>query len=583
MIRLFRWKAGLLMGAFAAVGMLGAVACGAAEEPTPTSAPAATPTTALAKPTPTWTPAPTPTPAVRVKLGGILNVAARADFSNIDPMYGASITDGQLTAGDLWSTNLVRPNPLDVYTFEPHVAERWTVSDDFTVWTLTIRDNVYWHDGVKFTAADAKFWIDLMYNPPTGRKPDNIAPALGPIAKTETPDPMTLRVTFSKPWPNWFDSWVDMGTRMAAPKHTYEPEIAKGNVTVSPDQVGWLGTGPFKFVEYRKGSLFRLERFPQYFLNDKEGRQLPYLDEVQYQIIKDRGVMLAAFRAGRIDITARGFGFHLTAEQIEATNRDLGKDGWWYADVLYLPVALGFNQNIPPFNDVNLRRAIQIGIDRKAGIEAVYGGLGTISGLIGPQYENPDFHTWPGFRTDPAGRAEDLAEAKRLIRENGYEGLEVQLLVRDSDLYREEWVASELRGLGLNVKMDVVDGTTWSARNRAGDYQMNRIGAATLVQPAIILNTIDQKNPGTAARRGWNDDFLQGLLESFNATPSSKKQERLETLQKMERYLLTDTHYLIRLWWERAVWAHQNYVKGVRVPAVDSQYNLDHETVWLDK
>src|SRR4029077_20989361 len=88
------------------------------------------------------------------------------------------------------------------------------------------------------------------------------------------------------------------------PKHLFEPAIAAGDVNVAPSQLGYVGTGPFKFKSYEPGVAIELTRFDKYWEKDAEGRSLPYLDGIIFNIIKSPAAMNDAFRTGQLDLGA---------------------------------------------------------------------------------------------------------------------------------------------------------------------------------------------------------------------------------------------------------------------------------------
>src|SRR5207249_3383744 len=115
------------------------------------------------------------------------------------------------------------------------------------------------------------------------------------------------------------------------PKHLMQPAIDKGQVNVTPQEIGYVGAGPFKVQNYEKGSVLQLRRFDGYWEKDEKSRRLPFMDGIDYIIFSDPAAMDAAFRTGRLDGGARGAGYTLTKERRDAYRQSLG-DKVWFAE-----------------------------------------------------------------------------------------------------------------------------------------------------------------------------------------------------------------------------------------------------------
>lgn len=585
-----RWW--LLLSSLVMVGLLVA-GCAPAAAPTPPPAPTATPAPPkpiIASPTPILAPTPTkapPTPTkpavvaltpgvVKPKYGGTLVLANREDLPATDPMWQRTITLGHIV-GTMWpSGNLMRAKSENIFDIEPYLVKKWSMNPEATVYTLEFRDDIRWHDGTKFTAADAKFWIDLSVTPPKGRRPSVHREFFGPITKVEVVDPLTLKVTFSTPQPQWLAALSTPVNKIAHPRHLMQPEIDKGNVNVSPDQVGWVGLGPFKFKEYRRGGFFRVVRNPDYFLKDESGQPLPYLDGIDFIIFTDPSTMVAAFRAGRLDGTARGSGYHLMPEQIAGIQKDLG-DKAWFGEIVWAAWSLSPNSRKEPWTDVNLRKAASLWIDRPSGLKAIHGGLAKVGAMYAPgsPFANPDVLSWPGFRPD---KTADRAEAKKLIEAGGYKGRKVRILTRDLWIHWGDFLVTQLKELGLSAEMEIVDTATRTQRMNDGAFEI----VITTPHGVQAKETADRYSPrNRAADVQFDDSKYEELLDKLAATGDFAQLCRLA--QEIERYVVLEKAYNLSLWWETAFVAYRSYVKGLRVPVQDVNFNVDNERVWLDK
>ena len=261
--------------------------------------------------------------------GGTLTLANRGDPpAGFDPMFTSSIALHHVGGSLFGDGNLVMRCREDMYTVCAALATRWETSPDFRTWTFVIRQDAFWHDGTRFTPEDAKFWFDLVFfgarSGDAVRPPAYFARELGVAERVEVLPDRRLRITFAHRNAHFLQILANPRFKIAHPRHLMEPRIARGEVLVSPLDVGLVGTGPFRFEQYRRGSLIRVRRFDRYYERDVRGTRLPYLDRIDFVMMPDPFAMDVAFRSGRLDGTARGQGHYLSSERMEAYRRDLG-------------------------------------------------------------------------------------------------------------------------------------------------------------------------------------------------------------------------------------------------------------------
>lgn len=224
------------------------------------------------------------------KAGGTLRVALSAEPITLNPGISNSQFDGFVTA-KIFEGLVYLDEKLQAV---PGLAESWTASADNKTWTFRLRRNVKWHDGKPFTSADVKFTIEQVLLPlhPLGRT------TLGAIEALETPDPHTVVIRKKSSNVLLSPPFIALNALSAAivPRHVYEgSDIRNHKANVAP-----VGTGPFKFKEWVKGSHIELVRFDEYF---KPGR--PYLDRVVFKFVPDVGAAIAALEKGEIDYVPR--------------------------------------------------------------------------------------------------------------------------------------------------------------------------------------------------------------------------------------------------------------------------------------
>ena len=284
------------------------------------------------------------------------------------------------------------------------LAESWTVAADGRTYTVRIRRGVRFHDGGELTARDVKASYDKIIFPPPGvtsnRKGEYIA-----VETVTTPDPYT--VVFRLKWPSasFLSSlaspfnWIYKADILARDIHWYEKNV--------------MGTGPFLFVEYVKGSHWIGRRNPDYW--DK-GR--PYLDGYRALFVRDSAAQVAAIRSQRAMIQFRGFSPPERDTLVQALgNAVTVQESPWECSN---PLAL--NHERKPFDDRRVRRALSLALDRHQGAASL-SRLTILREVAGVQGVGTPFATPPAELERLAGYSRDIAksraEARRLLREAG--------------------------------------------------------------------------------------------------------------------------------------------------------------------
>ncbi len=542
-------------------------------------------------PAPVATPSPAPVGAVSDKLGvkegGILVLANRGDPpAGFDTLRSSSIALHHVGGALFGPGNLVMRCRENMYLVCPYLATSWVANSGFTEWTFTIRNGVYWHDGTPFTAEDATFWFDLVsFGAKVGdkaRAPSYFKGELGDVEKVEVLEHNRLRITFRHRNAHLLDILANPRFTIAHPHHLMQPRIERGEVSMSPLDVGLVGLGPFKLERYERGSVVRVRRFSQYWERTKEGTTLPYLNGIDYVIMPDPFAMDAAFRTGRLDGGARGQGHYLTVERKAGYVRDLGK-GVFFAEMEGGTLRLAFNVLKPgPWQDSRVRRAMALWIDKQAAIPSALGGSGWTSPDLGPpnipvpRY----FVSWPRFDLDPLEQKRE--EAKRLMAEAGYaDGFSMGHLCRALNPAPCEFLKAQLAGLGIDLMLQMAEEGEWTrARVSLGyDSQQGRLEPSPIPEGTESVYGRYGKNPDAFAKH--EDRHVELLYETLRAALTFDL--RVQIWREMERYLFLTQTYVIPIAESINVVAYRTYVKGLAVPWEDGHTNNDFATVWLEK
>ncbi len=240
----------------------------------------------------------------------------------------------------------------------PELAEKWEISDDNLIIRFFLRKDVKWHDGQPFTAKDVEFTYKMYIDPKT---PTAYAADFLKVKEFRLIDDYTVEVVYDKPYAPALGSW---GTAIH-PAHLLEG----ADLTQSPLKRAPIGTGPYKFTDWKTGEKITLDSFQDYF----EGR--PYIDRVLTRIIPDQAVMFLELKAGKIDQTG------LTPLQFrrQTTGKFFEENFRRYKYLTFNYSYLGYNLKDWKFKDKRVRQALTYAINRESIVEGVLLGLGQVT------------------------------------------------------------------------------------------------------------------------------------------------------------------------------------------------------------
>ncbi len=496
--------------------------------------------------------------------GGILLAAIAAEPPSLDPHQEGTFANIQLVA-PLYSL-LLQFDPQDFSKIIGDVATEWKMAPDGRTYTFKIRQGIRFHDGSPLTAADVKASYDKIIFPPEGVRSSRKT-SYSAVERVEAPDPGT--VVFRLKFPsaalliNLASPWNVIYPKKYLDK---DPNYFKTNV---------VGSGPFKFKNYTRGSTFEGERNPDYFI---KGR--PYLDGYKFFISTDTSVRAMAIRSGRAYIEFR----NMPGPEVEAIKKQLGDKVVVQETGMSSSWGIAVNHTVKPFNDVRVRKALTLGIDRYTAGKVLFpiNGLKLVGGSLRPGSEfalpEAELVKLPGFAPDAE---KSRVEARRLLAEAGYpNGLKVVLKNRNIKLPFQDWgvfVIQEWRKIGVEAEHRPLETAAWFADGQnTGNFELIVSSPSTFMDdPDVWLNrytTGDTENWGR-----FSDPKLDDLYA--RQARSLDPIERKKLVNEMERIVLENVHYLPGLWWTRNVvhWAKvKNYV------APPNQFsNQKLQDVWL--
>jgi peptide/nickel transport system substrate-binding protein len=468
---------------------------------------------------------------------------------------------------------LIRINPENPSSTTDFVCDLCTAmpqpTDDGKTYTFKIREGVKFHDGSPLTAADvAKSW-QMIINPPPGvRSPRQSWYEM--VDKVEAPDPMTVVFRLKFATNAFLPALADPFTFI------YKKEILDQDPRWYEKNI--LGSGPFKFAEYETGQAIKGVRNPDYY---RKG--LPYLDGFTGIFAEKQAVRVEAIRSGRASMEFRGLPPAARDELVKALGDKLVvEESDWNCGSLITP-----NHKKKPFDDARVRRALTLAIDRWHGAPALskIANVRTVGGIVFPgsplAATKEELQTLAGYWPDIE---KSRAEAKRLLREAGAEGLSFELLNRGVDQpykFVGTWLVDEWSKIGLKVTQRVVPTGPHLEAMRSGNFEVVSLANCHGVSnPLMDVQPYLPASFYTENYAQYEDPPEVDLYNKMLRETDFAKQRAM--MRELEKHVIdSEAHEIFGLWWYRII-PHPTWVKGWKI-SPSHFINQDLATVWLDK
>jgi peptide/nickel transport system substrate-binding protein len=416
-------------------------------------------------------------------------------------------------------------------TYEPWLAESVEPNDDYTEWTITLREGVKFHDGSDLTAEVVKNNLDAYRGTYPTRQPQLFIFTFQNIANTEVVDPQTVRVTMNEPWVA-FDAYLYGSGRvgMMAQAQLDDTRTCAENM---------IGTGPFKLVNWTPNQSLTAEKNPDYWATDAEGNQLPYLDEIEFRPIVEEAQRLNALQSG--EINALHTDDADTIDQI----RDLTESGELnsvesddFGEVSYILL----NESKQPFDNIKARQALAYAADFDEVNTILNAGITTqATGPFAPgNIGNLDD---TGFPTYDPERAEELVQEYEA--ETGqplsftYSTTQTEATVAQAQLLKEQAEA-----VGMSVEIITVDQSTLIDNALSGDFEANGWRNHPGGDPDEQYNWWKSGSPVNFGR--FNDPEIDRLLDEGRAT--ADEAQRQQIYEDLNRRFAEEVHN-VWLWY----------------------------------
>lgn len=468
-------------------------------------------------------------------MGGELTYALEAETNGGYCLPEAQLAPpGMQVAQTLYDT-LTKPDADG--EIQPFLAEAVEPNEDFTQWTITVRDGVTFHDGTPLDAQVVANNLDAYRGAYEGRNPALFVFVFQNIQSVEVVDPMTVQVTMATPWTafDWF-LWGSDRVGILAQAQLDDAETCGTNM---------IGTGPFQLESWTTNEELVATKFADYWRTDDAGNQLPYLDRVTYVPIPEIASRGNALESGQVQMMHTSDTEQIAQRLQALADSDeiklLATDA--YGEVNYLML----NQSQAPFDNKNARLALAHALDRQLLIDVRGGGLGSVAD--GPFGEDVTGYVEdPGFPQYDVELARQFAQAYEDETGQPLEFAYTFVSTESGQLTAQE-IQTQLADAGITINLDPAGDQATTINNAlAGDFQAlgwrNHPGA----DPDTQYNWWAAGSPVNFGR--IDDPELQALLDAGRTTPPGDEREGI--YQDLTRRFAEEVH---NVWTSTTVWA----------------------------
>lgn len=506
--------------------------------------------------------------ALAQKSGGTLNLIVQPEPPTINVgvnrLGPSTFVGSKIYEGLISFTPKLEPRP--------GLAESWTISPDGLTYTFHLRKGVTWHDGKPFTAADALFSFQK-FLPAVFYRAKLV---LSEAESITAPDDYTIVFKLKAPYPGFIQALEVTGGTIL-PAHLYEGVTDYRN---APANQQFIGTGPFKFADWKRGSYIHLIKNADYWDKGK-----PYLDNIYFHVIPDANSRSIAFETGKVDVLRAGDveNFDITRLAKEK-GVELTEAGWEFLQ----PIGyVHLNNRHKPFDDIRVRQAVAHAIDRKFIIEAIFSGFGRE--INGPFYSTKPYRDTSveakyEFSPDKANRLLDEAGLKP-----GADGVRatVELLpLPYGELWQREaeYIRDALGAVGIKVNIASVDVAGWFQRLTTFNYDIGQNFVYTFGDASIGVNqtylTVKGDNAGTSGAnvQGYSNPEVDEIL--IKAAHENNPEARAKLYSRFQQIV---TREVPLIWTHEMVFPtlYRGTVHNLTLTGLGTNENF--ADVWIDR
>lgn len=438
----------------------------------------------------------------------------------------------------------------------PGLAKEYTSSEDGLTWTFTLNEGVLFHNGEELTADDVVYTVNRMLNPATDAHNTDVFDMIkGAAAVLDGEadavegivaiDKYTVEFTLENAYAPFLATLATPGGSILNAKAT---EDAGAEFGINPEKT--IGTGPFIATTWDLGSEILLTRNDNYFKGPAK------IDGLRMLIVPDPDTQRMLFETGQADI----LDFGNAPSQL-----DYFKESQWSGNIVAAPRAgvyyYMFNENIEPLNNPEVRRALQMGVDRQAMLDALFNGEGEVLNVFVPRGVL-------GFNENGASIEYNPEEAKRILAEQGYaDGFTMEIAqTTDSPitLARNEVFQAFMAQIGVTVNITQLDEASYfSLRGRGELPSYSSSWSADFNDPDNFLYTFFSKKNAVARSTGYANEAVQEMLEEArNITDEAR---RMELYNAAEQTILFEDYACLPLFQENHLFVCQDRVKNFQI------------------
>ena len=441
--------------------------------------------------------------------GGTLTVGLANDLTDLDPLKSGLFVD-RLVMYSTYDSLVTIDTDLNI---KPALAESWDTTDPKAI-VFKLRRGVKFHDGTDFNAEAVRFNFQRILDDRTSPRNSELAT----VASVEVVDPYSVKLNLKDTFAPLLALLVDRAGMMLSPA-----AIQKGGADFTRNPLG-AGTGPFKFVEWKKDERIVLERNPEYWKKDADGGALPYLDKVVFRPILNEETRLANLKTGEIDVSDGA-----PDKDVEAIKKD--------PNLIYrsLPAfsrnGFGLNSNAEPFNNKALRQAVAYAIDREEIVKTVFYDIPVVAtGVLAPPHLGYD----KSFKVYDSKA--NIAKAKEKLAEAGKpNGFTFKLLVPSGSPTNQlhgELIKDQLAKAGITVELVLQEFNKIVTDDRAGNFQASLVNWSGRIDPDgdtfSHYSTGGNNNDGKYS----NPDVDKALLEARTTFDLEKRKAAYQRANK---------------------------------------------------